>query len=162
MDTDYRNSMWARNEKMWGWKHTQTRFQWDSRRLLCDSEVQEHYWRIAGSNNIVPTELGIEGMKHSSLYLILLPGRWSSLSSHRSLKRGLGSVQFENARKGGKKDHLEEGCILGVGRIGRNRLTMKNEGYVFAMICSSNVNRSMAAHDLLRVLISLFLSLPEK
>ena len=39
---------------------------------------------------------------------------------------------------------------------------MKKEGYVFAMICSSNVNRSMAAHDLLRVAIVSLLLLLEK
>lgn len=39
---------------------------------------------------------------------------------------------------------------------------MKSEGYVFAMICSSNVNRSMAAHDLLKVGLCLPFSLLEE
>lgn len=39
---------------------------------------------------------------------------------------------------------------------------MKSDGYVFAMICSSNVNRSMAAHDLLKVDLCLPFSLLEE
>lgn len=60
-------------------------------------------------------------------------------------KKGSGTVNCEK----GKEFRIPIKECICMNRF--NSGVMKASGYKFATICSSNVNRSMEAHDLLRV-----------